>query len=80
MCNVGQSTIPVVAQRLAQHLAAFLRKKRGQLTYAQFSRKMGISAATLHRLEMAQQNVTLKTLEQIVDRSKCSIHDVFHQE
>ena len=26
---------------------------------------------------MAGQNVTLKTLEQIVARSKCSIHEVF---
>jgi len=40
---------------------------------------MGISPATLHSLEMAGQNVTLKTLEQIVDRSKCSILGVFGQ-
>jgi hypothetical protein len=39
----------------------------------------GIGPATLHRLEMAGQNVTLKTLEQIVDRSNCSICDVFGQ-
>jgi transcriptional regulator with XRE-family HTH domain len=66
-----------VAQRLAKQLAAFLRKKRGTLTYQQFARKMGISPATLHRLEMAEQNVTLKTLQQIVDRSKCSVFEVF---
>jgi hypothetical protein len=40
---------------------------------------MGVSPATLHRLEMARQNVTLKTLEQIVDRSKCSVFEVFGQ-
>ena len=38
---------------------------------------MGISPATFHRLEMAEQNVTLKTLEQLVGRLKCSISDVF---
>jgi DNA-binding Xre family transcriptional regulator len=40
---------------------------------------MGISPATLHRLEMAGQNVTLKTLEQIVGRLKCSISELFSE-
>ena len=66
-----------MARRLANQLAAFLKKRRGSLTYVQFSRKMGISPATLHRLEMGQQNVTLKTLEQIVDRLKCKVADIF---
>jgi DNA-binding Xre family transcriptional regulator len=66
-----------MADRLAKQLAAFLRKKRGDLTYKQFSRKMGISDSTLHRMEMAEQNVTLKTLQQICDRLKCDVADVF---
>ena len=66
-----------MADRLANKLAKFLRKERGDLTYRQFSRKVGISDSTLHRMELAQQNVTLKTLEQICDRLKCSISDVF---
>ena len=69
-----------MAQRLAKQLGAFLRKKRGNLTYQQFSRKVGISDSTLHRLEMADQNVTLKTLEQICDRLKCSISEVFGED
>ncbi len=67
----------LVAQRLAKQLGAFLRKKRGNLTYQQFSRKMGISDSTLHRLEMGEQNVTLKTLEQICSRLKCKVSDLF---
>ncbi len=66
-----------MAQRLAKQLGAFLRKKRGGLTYEQFSRKVGISDSTLHRMELGQQNVTLKTLEQICSRLKCSISDIF---
>ena len=31
-----------MAQRLAKQLGAFLRKQRGDLTYEQFSRKLGI--------------------------------------
>ena len=71
------STIPVVAQRLAKKLGAFLRKKRGDLTYAQFSRKTGISDSTLHRLELGEQNITLKTIEQLTQRLKCTVADLF---
>ena len=69
-----------MAQRLAKQLGAFLRKKRGNLTYQQFARKMGISDSTLHRMEMGEQNVTLKTLEQICVRLKCRVLDLFGEE
>jgi len=49
------------------------------LTYAQFARKMGLSDSTLHRMELGEQNVTLKTLEQICDRMKCSVSDLFDE-
>jgi transcriptional regulator with XRE-family HTH domain len=77
MWDLRSCTIPFVAQRLAKQLGAFLRKRRGDLTYAQFARKVGLSDSTLHRLELGEQNVTLKTLEQIVERLKCSVSDVF---
>lgn len=35
--------------------------------------------STVHRPELGEQNVTLKTLEQICDRLKCSICDVFEE-
>ena len=66
-----------MADRFAKQLAKFLREKRGDLTFQQFSKKVGLSDSTLHRMEMAEQNVTLKTLEQICDRLKCKISDVF---
>ena len=62
---------------LAKQLAAFLRQKRGELTFKQFSRKTGISDSTLHRLELGEQNITLNTLEQICDRLKCSMAEIF---
>jgi transcriptional regulator with XRE-family HTH domain len=77
MWDFCSCTIRIVAQRLAKQLGAFLRKRRGDFTYAQFARKVGLSDSTLHRLELGEQNVTLKTLEQIVDRLNCSISDVF---
>jgi len=36
----------------------------------------GISDSTLHRIEMAEQNVTLKTLEQLCQRLKCAVEDL----
>ena len=63
--------------KLERQLAAFLRKKRGDLSYAKFSKKVGLPPSTLHRLEMCQQSITLSRLEQIMKRLKCSLSDVF---
>lgn len=49
----------------------------GELTIVQFQMRMGISASTLHRIEMCRQNVTLDMLETITDRLKVSIADIF---
>ena len=68
-----------MADRLAKQLAKFLRKRRGELTYQQFARKLGLSDSTLHRMEMVEQNVTLKTLEQICSRLKCRVSDIFEE-
>jgi DNA-binding Xre family transcriptional regulator len=62
---------------LQQQLSRFLREKRGEMTYAQFARRTGISLATLQRLETGEQNVTLKTLEQLTKRLKCKMSDIF---
>ena len=47
------------------------------MTFAQFEKKMGISGSTLHRIELEQQNVTIDTLEQIMDRLKVHMADIF---
>lgn len=54
-----------------------MRAARGSATLAQFGRKLGISDSTLQRIEVADQNVTLDTLEQITKRLGCKIHDIF---
>jgi DNA-binding Xre family transcriptional regulator len=69
-----------VAQRLANQLGSFLRKRRGKLTYAQFAKKVGLSDSTLHRLEMADQNVTLKTLELLSERLKCKVSEMLGED
>jgi transcriptional regulator with XRE-family HTH domain len=66
-----------VRQKLRRQLGLFLKATRGEMTFAQFEKKVGISASTLHRIELGQQNVTLDTLEHILERLKVAIGDVF---
>ena len=72
-------TLAVVAASLQKQLGQFLRKRRGEMTLPVFARKLGISSSSLHRMEMGEQNVTLKTLEHLLKRLKCSLTDVFNE-
>lgn len=62
---------------LAQQLAENLKKRRGAMTQAQFARKLGISPATLCRLESASQNTTIATLNQIAKAMRCDVGALF---
>ena len=62
---------------LARQLAENLRARRGNLTQEAFARKLGISRATLTRLESAAQNTTIKTLEQIAGALRCGVAELF---
>lgn len=66
-----------MAKSYDKQLGAFLRKQRGELAYVKFAKKIGIGAGTLHRLERAEQSITLGKLEDILNRLKCSLSDVF---
>ena len=66
-------------KKLDRQLAAFLRRKRGEMTYAQFSRKVGLPPSTLFRLENTQQSITLSKLEGVIARLKSSVRDVFEE-
>ena len=58
-------------------LGAFLRKRRGEQTFSQFSRKLGLPPSTLHRLERGEQSITLGKLQGIMERLKCKLPDIF---
>jgi transcriptional regulator with XRE-family HTH domain len=66
-----------VRYQLRKQLAEFLKNKRGQQTFQQFARKIGLSDSTLQRIEMMEQNVTIDTLEHIVNRLGCTVSDIF---
>ncbi len=69
-----------VPASLETQLGRFLRARRGEMTYAQFSRKLGLPPSTLHRLEQGGQSITLRGLQQIMRRLKCGLADIFPDE
>lgn len=72
--------IPTVPESLESQLARFLKERRGEMTYAQFSRKLGFPPSTLHRLEQGSQSITLRGLQQILRKLKCGLVDVFPED
>ena len=62
---------------LAQRLAKKLIELRGDIPQYRFAKKLDISKSTLNRLEIGEQNVSLKTLEKLCKKLKCDISDLF---
>jgi len=62
---------------LDKKLAVFLKKRRGEMTFAQWSRLTGLPRSTLFRLENCEQSITLGRLQQLMDRLKVDWQDVF---
>ena len=77
ICNDIAGSLRGVPAKLEAQLGKFLRARRGEMTYAQFSRKLGVPPSTLHRLEQGAQSITLPGLQQIMRRLKCGLPDIF---
>ncbi|PON15810.1 hypothetical protein C2W62_21815 [Candidatus Entotheonella serta] len=56
----------------AQNIAKRLRALRGDDTQRAFAARLGITHATLNRLEQGRENITLRTLQKICDRLGCT--------
>ena len=77
---MSQVTTFAVAVSLEAQIGKFLRFQRGEMTYVQFSKKVGFPPSTLHRLEQGNQSITLRALQQIMRRLKCGLAEIFPQE
>ena len=62
---------------LEQKFADFLRQARGDQSYVEFGRKLGISKSTLHWAENVRGRVSLKLVEDVARKLKVSLVDVF---
>ena len=66
-----------VPSPLDKKLAKFVREQRGEMTFAQFSKKIGLPPSTIHRIENGEQSATLGRVQQIMTKLKCTLADVF---
>ena len=66
-----------MASPLDKKLARWLREQRGDMTFAQFSKKVGLPPSTIFRLERCEQSITLGRLDGVLSKLKCSWADVF---
>lgn len=64
-------------RNLDRQLANFLKKKRGELSLADFAKLTGLSHTTLHRLERGEHHLTLNKLETLLTRLKLRLKDIF---
>jgi transcriptional regulator with XRE-family HTH domain len=62
---------------LDAQLAKFLRQQRGDLSYVQFAKKIGISAPMIHKLETGDRHITLTKLEVVMSKLKLKLADIF---
>lgn len=47
------------------------------MTFAAFSKKTGLPASTIFRLEQCRQSITLGRLQGVMDKLKCDLSDIF---
>jgi transcriptional regulator with XRE-family HTH domain len=62
---------------LDQVFAAFIKKQRGARSYAEFAKEAGLDPGSLHRLERAEQSITLGRLNRVLKRLNSSLEEVF---
>ena len=63
--------------QLRERLAKFIREKRGETPQREFARKIGVAQSTIMRIENLDQNVTIKTLENLCRAFHADIGDLF---
>jgi DNA-binding Xre family transcriptional regulator len=63
--------------KLAKRLSRKLLELRGETPQYLFARRLGISKSSLNRMEVGDQNVSLRTLEILCARLKCDVGDLF---
>lgn len=80
MCKSSSGILRRMDRRtgfLARRLARRVRELRGELSQVDFAEKIGVSGATISRLEDASQNVSIATLEKLCRSLRCDVADLF---
>jgi transcriptional regulator with XRE-family HTH domain len=67
-------------QNLDTRLAKFLRERRGEQSYVQFAKQIGVGHMTARRLESGEHHITLRKLETIMGCLKVRLSDIFPED
>jgi transcriptional regulator with XRE-family HTH domain len=62
---------------LEERLAAFVKKARGEMSYAQFGAKTKLSKSSIYEIENGNYRITLTTVEKIAGGLGVSLSDIF---
>jgi transcriptional regulator with XRE-family HTH domain len=65
---------------LDQQLAKYLKNRRGTMSYAQFSKRTGLSHTSLHNIERGELHLTLRKLGIVMTKLKIRLSDIFPDE
>jgi DNA-binding XRE family transcriptional regulator len=71
------SDYKLLNMNLSSQLAKNIRKRRGELSFRTFARRIGMSSRTIWRIENEEQNVTIKTLQHLMKVFRCNVEDLF---
>ncbi len=63
--------------KLDQTFAAYIKRQRGDRSFAAFAKEIGLDPGSLHRLERGEQSITLGRLTRVLKRLNASLEDVF---
>jgi hypothetical protein len=69
--------VPSAPTALDRKLSEFLKKRRGEMSYAQFSKITGFTPSSLFRLENCEQSMKLSRLDDLLKRLKVTMWEVF---
>lgn len=62
---------------LEKRVAAFVKKARGEMSYAQFGAKTKLSKSSIYEIEKGTYRITLTTVERIASGLRVSLSDIF---
>ena len=61
---------------LAEKLGKCLRQMRGEIPQVIFAKRLGVSKSSFNRIELGEQNVSLKMLEVMCNKLKCDVTEL----
>jgi transcriptional regulator with XRE-family HTH domain len=79
MDGLGHSSFGV-SNPITRSFSKELRRCRGEMSYAQFAAKVGISKSLAYKLETSGEGATLRTIYRLACALGCSVEELLGKE